>query len=303
VEGISMEPAIKCNICPRNCNVDRSKSKGLCNIPWQVKVAKAYLHHWEEPFISGTRGSGTVFFSGCNLKCVFCQNYEISQYQFGKFLTVEELAQVFLNLQKQGAHNINLVTPTIHVFSIKEAILLAKRQGLQIPIVYNTNAYENVETLKMLEGLIDIYLPDLKYYNDALAKKYSKAPNYFEHATKAILEMYRQVGIPQFDEEGILKRGLVIRHLIMPGFVEDTKKILLWIKENLPKEIYVSLMSQYTPYYQAQKYPEINRKITPQEYDEAIDFFFEIGLENGLIQEIESASEDFIPDFDLEGLE
>ncbi|MDI3528688.1 MAG: putative pyruvate formate lyase activating enzyme [Thermoanaerobacter sp.] len=270
---------------------------------WQVKVAKAYLHHWEEPFISGTRGSGTVFFSGCNLKCVFCQNYEISQYQFGKFISVEELAQIFLNLQKQGAHNINLVTPTIHAFSIKEAILLAKNQGLQIPIVYNTNAYENVETLKMLEGLIDIYLPDLKYYDDTLAKKYSKAPNYFEHAIKAILEMYRQVGIPQFDEEGILKKGLVIRHLIMPGCVEDTKKILLWIKENLPKEIYVSLMSQYTPYYQAQKYPEINRKITPKEYDEAINFFFDIGLENGLIQEMESASEDYIPDFDLEGLE
>ncbi len=268
-----MEHAVKCNICPRNCNVDRSKSKGFCNMSWQVKVAKAYLHHWEEPFISGTRGSGTVFFTGCNLKCVFCQNYEISQYDFGKPLTIEELAQVFLKLQKQGAHNINLVTPTIHAFQIKEAILLAKKEGLKIPIVYNTNAYENVETLKALEGLIDIYLPDLKYYDDHLAKKYSKAPHYFEYATKAILEMYRQVGMPKFDKKGILKKGLVIRHLILPGCVEDTKKNLLWIKNNLPKKIYVSLMSQYTPYYKAENYPEINRKITPKEYKEAIKFF------------------------------
>ncbi|WP_434639708.1 radical SAM protein [Thermoanaerobacterium thermosaccharolyticum] len=291
-----------CNICPRNCNVDRSTKVGFCGMLSEIKVAKAYLHEWEEPCISGSRGSGTVFFTGCNLRCVFCQNYKISQGNFGVSVSPEKLANIFMNLEKSGAHNINLVSPTIYIPKIKESIIIARNKGLSIPIVYNSNAYENVESLKTLDGLIDIYLPDLKYCSDETAIKYSKAPHYFEFATKAILEMYRQVGYPVFDNDGIMKKGIIIRHLILPGKLDDTKKILKWISDNLPKEIYVSLMGQYTPFYNANKYQELNRKISNKEYEEAIDYFFEIGLENGFVQDDESASESFIPDFDLEGV-
>ncbi|KAA5808059.1 radical SAM protein [Thermoanaerobacterium thermosaccharolyticum] len=291
-----------CNICPRNCNVDRSTKIGFCGMLSEIKVAKAYLHEWEEPCISGTRGSGTVFFTGCNLKCVFCQNYKISQGNFGVSVSSEKLADIFMNLEKSGAHNINLVSPTIFIPKIKESIIIARNNGLSIPIVYNSNAYENVESLKTLDGLIDIYLPDLKYYGDETAIKYSKAPHYFEFATKAILEMYRQVGYPVFDNDGIMKKGIIIRHLILPGKLDETKEILKWISDNLPKEIYVSLMGQYTPFYNANKYQELNRRISNKEYEEAIEYFFEIGLENGFVQDDESASESFIPDFDLEGV-
>jgi len=291
-----------CNICPRNCNVDRSTKVGFCGMLSEIKVAKAYLHEWEEPCISGSRGSGTVFFTGCNLRCVFCQNYKISQGNFGVSVSPEKLANIFMNLEKAGAHNINLVSPTIFIPKIKEAIIIARNNGLSIPIVYNSNAYENVESLKTLDGLIDIYLPDLKYCSDETAIKYSKAPHYFEFATKAILEMYRQVGYPVFDNDGIMKKGIIIRHLILPGKLDDTKKILKWISDNLPKEIYVSLMGQYTPFYNANKYQELNRRISNKEYEEVIEYFFEIGLENGFVQDDESASESFIPDFDLEGI-
>lgn len=268
----------------------------------EIHVAKAYLHEWEEPCISGSRGSGTVFFTGCNLRCVFCQNYKISQENFGVSVSPEKLADIFMNLEKAGAHNINLVTPTIFIPKIKEAIITARNNGLSMPIVYNSNAYENLESLKTLDGLIDIYLPDLKYYSDEVAVKYSNAPHYFEFATKAILEMYRQVGNPVFDNDGIMKKGIIIRHLILPGKLDETKKILRWIKDNLPKEVYVSLMGQYTPFYNASKYKELNRRISKKEYEEAIEYFFEIGLENGFVQDDESASENFIPDFDLEGI-
>ncbi|MDE4542369.1 radical SAM protein [Thermoanaerobacterium sp. R66] len=291
-----------CNICPRNCNVDRSTKVGFCGMSSEIHVAKAYLHEWEEPCISGSRGSGTVFFTGCNLRCVFCQNYKISQENFGVSVSPEKLADIFMNLEKAGAHNINLVTPTIFVPKIKEAIIIARNNGLSIPIVYNSNAYESVESLKSLEGLIDIYLPDLKYYSDEVAVKYSNAPHYFEYATKAILEMYRQVGDPVFDSDGIMKRGIIIRHLILPGKLDETKMILKWIKDNLSNEAYVSLMGQYTPFYNANKYKELNRRISKKEYEEAIEYFFEIGLENGFVQDDESASENFIPDFDLEGI-
>ncbi len=291
-----------CNICPRNCNVDRSTKVGFCGMSSEIHVAKAYLHEWEEPCISGSRGSGTVFFTGCNLRCVFCQNYKISQENFGVSVSPEKLADIFMNLEKTGAHNINLVTPTIFVPKIKEAIIIARNNGLSIPIVYNSNAYESVESLRSLEGLIDIYLPDLKYYSDEVAVKYSNAPHYFEYATKAILEMYRQVGDPVFDSDGIMKRGIIIRHLILPGKLDETKRILKWIKDNLSNEVYVSLMGQYTPFYNANKYQELNRRISNREYEEAIEYFFEIGLENGFVQDDESASESFIPDFDLEGI-
>ncbi|SNX54891.1 radical SAM protein [Thermoanaerobacterium sp. RBIITD] len=292
----------KCNICPRNCNVDRNIKRGFCRMSNNIKVAKAYLHKWEEPCISGERGSGTVFFTGCNLKCVFCQNYKISQENFGITVSIEKLADIFLNLEKLGAHNINLVSPTIYIPKIKESILIAKDKGLSIPIVYNSNAYENVELLRILDGLIDIYLPDLKYYDDTTAIKFSYAPEYFKYAKKAILEMFRQVGVPIFDKNGIMKRGLIIRHLILPGKLHETKKILKWIKENLPKEVYVSLMGQYIPYYKAKNYPEINKKIDNRDYEEAINYFFEIGLENGFVQDDESASENYIPNFNLEGI-
>ncbi|MDI3310233.1 MAG: radical SAM protein [Thermoanaerobacterium sp.] len=291
-----------CNICPRNCNVDRSTKTGFCGMLSEIKVAKAYLHEWEEPCISGSKGSGTVFFTGCNLRCVFCQNYKISQENFGISVSTEKLSDIFMNLEKAGAHNINLVTPTIFISKIKEAIIMARNNGLSIPIVYNSNAYENVESLKTLEGLIDIYLPDLKYYNDETAMKYSNAPHYFEYATKAILEMYRQVGNPAFDNDGIMKKGIIVRHLILPGKLDETKKILKWIKDNLSNEVYVSLMGQYIPYYNANKYQELNRRISNKEYEEVIEYFFEIGLENGFVQDDESASESFIPDFDLEGI-
>lgn len=294
----------KCRLCPRECGVSRNKSeRGACGATGEIKVAKAYLHRWEEPPISGTNGSGTVFFSHCNLKCLFCQNYKISQEGYGQTVTVEKLADIFMHLQSKGAHNINLVTPTIYIPQIRDAILLAREKGLKLPIVYNTNAYERVEALRLLDGLIDIYLPDLKYYDDGLATRYSSAPGYFLHATRAILEMFRQVGEARFDENGIMTGGLMIRHLLLPGKLEDSKKILDWIKDNLPLGVYVNLMSQYTPYYKAIKYTELNKKVDAKEYDALIDYFLNIGLENGFVQEGESACEEFIPDFDLEGLE
>lgn len=294
---------VKCNLCPRNCNVDRRYKAGFCRATNNIKIAKAYLHKWEEPCISGKNGSGAVFFTGCNLRCVFCQNYKISQNNFGKEISVKKLADIFLSLEKDGANNIDLVSPTIFIPQIKEAIILSKSKGLHIPFVYNSNAYENVSALKSLDGLIDIYLPDLKYYSEEFAIKYSYAKNYFKYAKKAILEMFRQVGVPKFDNNGLMQRGLLIRHLILPGMVSETKHILKWISENLPKQIYVSLMGQYTPVYNAKKFPEIDMKISMKEYEEAINFFFDIGLENGFVQEEDSASTKYIPDFDLYGIE
>ena len=292
-----------CEVCPVRCKVNRINGElGFCRAGFDCIVSKAFPHLWEEPCISGTKGSGTVFFSGCNLKCVFCQNYEISQEMVGKPRDLKALAEIFLRLQERGVHNINLVTPTIYSPQIAEAIKLAKERGLKVPIVWNSNAYENVEILSKMEGLIDVYLPDLKYYDDEIAYKYSKARNYFEYASKAILEMVRQVGEPEFDEKGIIKRGVIIRHLVLPGYVNDTKKILKWISENLPAGVYVSLMSQYMPYYRTEEYPEINRPLTKKEYDEAVEYFFEVGLENGFIQGEGANSEEFVPDFDFEGI-
>jgi len=251
----------KCELCPRKCGVDRNMGeKGFCGATSDIVVAKAYLHRWEEPPISGTRGSGTVFFSHCNLKCLFCQNYRISQENYGRVISVEKLADIFVHLQDMGAHNVNLVTPTVYIPQIKDAIILARGKGLKLPVVYNTSAYENVEALEMLDGLVDIYLPDLKYYDDTLATRYSGAKDYFFYATRAIMEMFRQVGEPRFDSDGIMTGGLMIRHLLLPGKVEDSKKVLDWIRDNLPSGVYVNLMSQYTPYYKAVNYPELNKR-------------------------------------------
>lgn len=290
-----------CAICPRKCCADREKPGGFCGTGENPVVARAFLHMWEEPCISGTRGSGTVFFSGCNLKCVYCQNYRISHENFGRELTVEQLAAVFLSLQKKGAHNINLVTPSHYTERIREAVRTA--EGLKLPVIYNSSGYDSREGLAAMEGTADVYLPDLKYFNSDISERYSGAPDYFENASRAVLEMYRQVGAPQFDGDGLITRGLIIRHLILPGLSSESVGILKWIRENLPGDIYISLMSQYTPYYRASEYPEINRRIIRREYEKVLDCFYRLGFEHGYVQERDSACEEYIPEFNLEGLD
>ena len=284
-----------CTICPHNCKINRTKNPGRCKSTDKIKIALYSIHNFEEPCISGEKGSGTIFFSNCNMNCVFCQNYEISQLGRGKEITIEELANVMIKQQERNVQNINLVTPTSYALHIIEAIKIARKKGLKIPIVYNTNGYESVETLKLLEGYIDIYLPDLKYYYDDLAKKYSKVDNYFEIATKAIQEMYRQVGTPVLDENGVMKKGLMIRHLILPNEVQNSKKVLKWIKENIDSNVYVSIMAQYFPTYKAKEIPEIARKITKEEYEKVENYLYELDLENGYIQELGEHEEEYVP--------
>lgn len=292
-----------CTLCPRSCKVNRLQGElGFCRAGAETKIARAALHHWEEPPISGTRGSGTVFFSHCNLRCIFCQNHPISQGGYGKEVSVETLAHIFLNLQTEGAHNINLVSPTHYIPQIVEALRLAKKLGLFLPVVYNSNGYESVEAVRSLEGLIDVYLPDLKYAGDDASLLYSSAPGYFAAATAAIREMFRQVGEPVFAEDGLIRRGLIIRHLILPGRVKEAKKVLSWIKENLPPGVYVSLMAQYFPTHRAIDCPQINRRITKREYQAVIEYFFSLGLENAFIQELTAAREKYVPPFDLTGV-
>ena len=277
----------RCNICPHNCNINRNDGIiGRCRATTKIKIALYSTHDFEEPCISGEKGSGTVFFSNCNLNCVFCQNYEISQLGKGKEITIEELAKIFLKQQEKGVENINLVTPISYVPQIIEAIKMAKKKGLDIPIIYNTNGYENIETIKMLEGYIDIYLPDLKYAENEVAKKYSKIDNYFEVATEAIKEMVKQVGIPKFDENGMIKKGVMVRHLVLPNNIENSKSVLKWLVQNLPKEVYISVMAQYFPIYKAKKNNEINRKLTKNEWKEIEDYINELEIENGFIQEL-----------------
>ena len=288
----------KCEICPHKCKVNRTNNQvGRCKSKNTVKVAKASVHNFEEPCISKINGSGTVFFSNCNLNCVFCQNYEISQLGLGKEITIEELAAIFLILQNKNVNNINLVTPTSYVPQIIEAIKIAKNKGLIIPIVYNTNSYENVEILKLLEGYIDIYLPDLKYAENNLGKQYSNINNYFEIATKAIKEMYRQVGNIEFDENGIAKKGIIIRHLVMPNHVENSKKVLQWIKDNMPDDIFVSVMNQYFPTYKAKEFKDINRKLTNREMKKIEEFIYSLNFKNGYIQDTEKNEQQYVPNW------
>ncbi len=296
-----------CNQCPRKCNVDRSAGTGLetgfCGVTGQPKVAKAFLHMWEEPCISGTTGSGTIFFSGCNLKCVYCQNYQISQDNYGKVISLDRLKEIIKGLIAQGAHNINLVNPSHYTEALKQVLRDLKNSGeLNVPVVYNSSGYDTVETLKAHEGIVDVYLPDLKYSSEETAFKYSKAKDYPEVSKKAVLEMYRQVGSPELDENGIIRKGLIIRHLILPGHTKESISILNWISDNLPKSVYVSLMSQYTPYYAVEKFPEINRPITRKEYDRVVDHLYKLGLEEGYVQERHSSDTQYIPDFNLEGV-
>ena len=288
----------QCTICPHMCMINRNNGQiGRCKSTNNVKIALASLHYFEEPCISGTNGSGTVFFSNCNLSCVFCQNYKISQQGKGNEITIDELANIFIMQQEKKAHNINLVTPTMYVPQIIKAIKIAKRNGLKIPIIYNSNGYENVETIKLLNGYIDVYLPDLKYFDDSIAKKYSKINNYFENACKAIQEMYFQVGLPKFNKDGLIEKGVIIRHLVLPNNLENSKKVLLWLKENMPKEVYVSLMAQYFPTYKAKDIPELNRKLTPEEFNEIKSYFDDLGFINGYFQELGEHEEEYVPEF------
>ena len=289
----------KCEICPHNCKANRLEGKiGRCKATDKVKIALASVHNFEEPCISGTNGSGTVFFSNCNLKCVFCQNYKISQQGLGREISIEELADIFIEQQNKKVENINLVTPTMYIYHIIEAIKIARKKGLNIPIVYNTNGYENVETIKKLNGYIDIYLPDLKYYDNDLAFKYSGVKNYFENATEAIKEMYNQVGTPVLDENGIMKKGVIIRHLVLPNNLQNSKDVLKWINDNIDNKVFVSVMAQYFPTHRAKDFPELNRKLTKEEYEEIENFLYSLNLDNGYIQELGEHEEEYVPDFE-----
>lgn len=293
-----LEQLAKCEICPFRCKVNRlSGQVGRCGCGDKIRVAKYQLHYFEEPCISGKSGSGTVFFSNCNFKCIFCQNYKISQEGKGNEVTIEELANIFLKLQQEGANNINLVTPTMYAYQIIEAIKLARMKVLNLPIIYNSNGYENVETLRDLRGYVDVYLPDLKYYADELAIKYSKAPNYFKIATKAILEMINQVGLPEFDENGMIKKGVIIRHLVLPGHIQNSKHILKWLKENVEGNAYVSVMAQYFPTYKAKEDEYLNRKLTRKEYSEIEQYLYLLDIQNGYMQELGKHEEEYVPDF------
>lgn len=288
-------------MCPRECGIDRTKARGYCGAGSKIRVARAALHRWEEPCISGTNGSGTVFFSHCSLQCCFCQNYQISAEGFGKEISVERLAEIFLELQEKGAHNINLVNPTHYAAWIIRALEMA-RPYLQIPVVYNSGGYERIQTLQGLNGFIDIYLPDLKYRDIHLSKTYSSAGNYFEKASAAILEMAGQVGKPKLDETGMLRRGLLVRHMILPGSYRDSIAVFDWLRANFePDELLVSLMSQYTPCYQSAEYPAINRRLTSFEYQKVADKVIELGF-CGYLQQREAARTQYIPRFDLEGV-
>ena len=293
----------ECRLCPRNCGVDRnSGQKGFCGVSAEVKIARAALHMWEEPCISGKEGSGAVFFSGCALRCRFCQNRAISGGQQGKTVTVKRLADIFLELQEQNANNINLVTAGQFVPQVAAAIILARDQGLKIPVVYNSSGYESLDALKMLEGLVDIYLPDFKYMDPNLALKYSHAKDYPEVAKEALKEMVRQVGEPEFDDRGMMQKGIIVRHLLLPGHVRDSKNVLKYLIDTYENRIYISLMNQYTPMPAMKGDPLLSRKVTEREYERLIDYGISLGLENGFIQEGETAKESFIPEFNGEGI-
>lgn len=287
-----------CNQCPRKCNVDRTRIAGYCKSPEEFRLSRAALHFWEEPCISGKNGSGAVFFSGCNLGCLFCQNYEISHENKGMTVSDDGLIKIFENLIEQGANNINLVNPT-H-YAVQLATLLKKYKP-SVPVVYNSSGYESAETLKMLDGLVDIYLPDFKYIRNDKALKYSRADDYPEVAMRALEEMYFQRGKAEFDENGIMKKGMIIRHLILPSNTNSSLKILDFINEKFPNA-YVSLMAQYTPCNDLSAVPELDRKITEREYNKVVDYALNLGMDKIFIQSGESADEKFIPDFDFTGI-
>lgn len=293
-----------CTLCPRRCHANRAAGQtGFCGQTAQLRAARAALHFWEEPCISGDCGSGTVFFSGCSLQCIFCQNHEIALGESGKVISVERLSQIFLELQEKGAANINLVTAGHFIPQVCRALELSKTHGLSIPIVYNTGSYEEVASLRLLEGLIDIWLPDLKYFSGDLSARYSSAPDYFQVATAAIAEMFRQTPATVFDSKtGLMQRGIIVRHLMLPSQAADSKKILRYLHTTYGDAIYISIMNQYTPLAGVSEIPELNRKVAPEEYRRVLDFADRIGIENGFMQEDGTAAESFIPPFDYEGV-
>ncbi len=291
-----------CNLCPRQCGVNRDKRTGFCGCGSGIKAARAALHFWEEPCISGTRGSGTVFFSGCTLQCVYCQNHSISREGYGKVIPVQHLAEIFLKLQEKGAHNINLVSPTPYLPQICRALESAM-PALRIPVVFNCGGYERIDTIRELKGYADIYLTDIKYSSGEISQRYSGARDYFYVASQAVREMIVQTGALEYDGEGMMQKGVIIRHLVLPGARRDSMEILRWIAENLPKDKYVlSLMSQYTPTDFVKGFPEINRRVTAMEYDSVVAEAVRLGLSSGFMQRRSSADKAYIPPFDLEGI-
>ena len=299
-----MDKKMTCTLCPRECKVNRNKGEnGVCGVSGEdIFLSRAALHMWEEPCISGEEGSGTVFFSGCPLRCVYCQNYNIAHAKSGKEVAKERLVEIFLELQAKGANNINLVTPTHYTPEIVWAVKVARNQGLTLPIVYNCSGYEKVETLKMLEGIVDVYLTDFKYMDSNIAKRYSHAPDYPEVAKAALEEMVRQTKEAAFSEKEMMQKGVIVRHLLLPGYLENAKAVVQYVYETYGDSVFLSLMNQYTPLSQVESYPEINRKVTEEEYEELVDFAIDIGVENGFIQEGETAKESFIPEFNNEGI-
>lgn len=292
----------ECLLCPRSCNVDRNHKKGLCQVSGELTVALASLHYWEEPCISGNNGSGAVFFSGCPLHCIFCQNEDISRGKKGRIISINRLADIFFKLQDKGANNINLVTGSQYIPQIREAIVIAKQNGLHIPFVFNTSGYERVESLGLLDGLIDVYLPDFKYMDSNLAKAFSNAGDYPIVAKAALKEMFRQQPKPVFDENGMLTKGIIVRQLLLPGHVKDAKAVTQYLYSSYKDSIYISLMSQYTPMHHNFKYPELNRRVTKREYKIFLDYALSLGLTNAFIQDRKVAKESFIPDFNGEGI-
>lgn len=295
---------MKCELCPRMCGVDRSEKRGFCGMGNKITAAKAMLHFWEEPCVSGESGSGAVFFSGCVMKCVYCQNYDISAENKGREISEERLAEIFLELQARGALNIDLVNPTHFVPQILRSIEAAKKRGLSMPIVYNSGGYERVETLRMMDGVVDVYLPDVKYFSDELSRSLSSAPNYFDIAMNAVSEMVRQTGAPQFDERGVIRKGVIVRHLVLPWQYRDSIEIIKRLGERFGGEILFSLMSQYTPFGRVKSDPEfakMNRRVTTFEYQKALEAVYSAGLE-GYMQEKSAAKEEYTPLFDFEGI-
>ena len=294
-----MELLKNCMLCPRKCGVNRYKTKGSCGANNKIKLAYYSLHKWEEPVISGSNGSGTIFFSNCNMKCIYCQNKKISLEGNGKYISNKKLGEIMLKLQKMGAHNINLVTPTHYVPQIAYTLRKLKNKALNIPVIYNTSSYENVGTIMLMNNLVDVYLADLRYYDDELAFNYSGCRNYFENATMAIDEMFRQVGECSFDKNGLITKGLIVRVLILPGHIEDSKKIIKYLYKTYGDEIFISIMNQYTPINTC-IYNNLNRKLTDEEYDDVIKYALELGVTNAFIQEGGTADDSFIPDFNTD---
>lgn len=304
LEDAEKHPDTRCRLCPRECKADRANGHpGVCGVSGPgILGARAALHMWEEPCISGENGSGAVFFSGCQLRCIYCQNYKIARAEIGRMISTERLADIFLELQGRKAENINLVTPTHYTPEIICAVKTAKKQGLKIPVIYNCSGYEKTETLKLLEGIVDIYLTDFKYMEPKLAKDFSRAEDYPEIAKAALEEMVRQQEAPVFDERGMMKGGVIVRHLLLPGHVKNAKAVVDYVYEKYRDKVYISLMNQYTPLGHIEEYPELNRRVTKREYETLVDHAIAIGVECAFVQEGSTAEESFIPEFDYEGL-